>query len=101
MRTMIRIALSPIALIIHLIVAILNFVLAISSSILGIGASVFGLIGFLMLFTGDRNMAWQILMTAETCNNVSRYDGVKYGHRAAQLSSLKIPFLILYLKTKT
>ncbi len=28
------------------------------------------------------NVAWQILMTAETCNNVSRYDGVKYGHRA-------------------
>ena len=28
------------------------------------------------------NTAWQILMCAETCNNVSRYDGVKYGHRA-------------------
>ncbi len=26
--------------------------------------------------------AWQILSAAETCNNVSRYDGVKYGHRA-------------------
>lgn len=25
---------------------------------------------------------WQILMCAESCNNVSRYDGVKYGHRA-------------------
>lgn len=64
LRTMIRIALSPITLIIHLIVAILNFILAISSSILGIGASVFGLIGFLMLFTGDRNAAWQILLFA-------------------------------------
>lgn len=28
------------------------------------------------------NVAWQILMSAETCNNVSRYDGVKYGHRS-------------------
>ncbi len=28
------------------------------------------------------NVAWQILMCAETCNNVSRYDGVKYGHRS-------------------
>ena len=28
------------------------------------------------------NTAWQILMCAETCNNVSRYDGVKYGHRS-------------------
>ncbi len=28
------------------------------------------------------NVAWQILMTAETCNNISRYDGVKFGHRA-------------------
>ncbi len=25
--------------------------------------------------------AWNILMCAELCNNVSRYDGVKYGHR--------------------
>lgn len=28
------------------------------------------------------NTAWQILMCAETCNNVSRYDGVKFGHRS-------------------
>ena len=27
--------------------------------------------------------AWNILMCAELCNNVSRYDGVKYGYRAS------------------
>ncbi len=26
--------------------------------------------------------AWNVLMSAELCNNVSRYDGVKYGYRA-------------------
>lgn len=25
--------------------------------------------------------AWQIMLSAETCNNVSRYDGVKFGYR--------------------
>lgn len=33
-------------------------------------------------FFGIANTAWQILMSAETCNNVSRYDGVKFGHRS-------------------
>ena len=28
------------------------------------------------------NIAWNVLMSAELCNNVSRYDGVKYGYRA-------------------
>lgn len=28
------------------------------------------------------NAAWNILMSAELCNNVSRFDGVKYGYRA-------------------
>ena len=32
--------------------------------------------------------AWNILMSAEVCNNVSRYDGVKYGHRAAEFSNI-------------
>ena len=32
--------------------------------------------------------AWSILMSAELCNNVSRYDGVKYGYRAEQFSSI-------------
>lgn len=32
--------------------------------------------------------AWNILMCAELCNNVSRYDGVKYGYRAKEFSGL-------------
>ncbi len=34
------------------------------------------------------NTAWQILMCAETCNNVSRYDGVKYGHRSENYKNI-------------
>lgn len=43
------------------------------------------------------NTAWQILMTAETCNNVSRYDGVKYGHRASEYKNIDE----LYVNTRT
>ena len=43
------------------------------------------------------NTAWQILMCAETCNNVSRYDGVKFGHRAEQYRNIDE----LYVKTRT
>ena len=32
--------------------------------------------------------AWNILMSSELCNNVSRYDGVKYGYRAKEFSGL-------------
>lgn len=32
--------------------------------------------------------AWNILMSAEVCNNVSKYDGVKYGYRAAEFSNI-------------
>ena len=32
--------------------------------------------------------AWNILMSAELCNNVSRYDGVKYGYRAENFSGI-------------
>ena len=32
--------------------------------------------------------AWNVLMCAELCNNVSRYDGVKYGYRAQNFSGI-------------
>lgn len=32
--------------------------------------------------------AWNILMSAELCNNVSRYDGVKFGYRAQNFSGI-------------
>ncbi len=43
------------------------------------------------------NTAWQILMCAETCNNVSRYDGVKYGYRAEKYRNIDE----LYVNTRT
>ncbi len=43
------------------------------------------------------NTAWQILMTAETCNNVSRYDGVKYGHRSENYKNIDE----LYVNSRT
>lgn len=43
------------------------------------------------------NTAWQILMCAETCNNVSRYDGVKYGHRSENYRNIDE----LYVNTRT
>ncbi len=43
------------------------------------------------------NTAWQILMSAETCNNVSRYDGVKYGHRAKNYKNIDQ----LYVNSRT
>jgi len=46
---------------------------------------------------GVANTAWQILMTAETCNNVSRYDGVKYGHRASEYKNIDE----LYVNSRT
>ncbi len=43
------------------------------------------------------NTAWQILMCAETCNNLSRYDGVKYGHRAEKYRNIDE----LYINSRT
>ncbi len=43
------------------------------------------------------NTAWQILMCAETCNNISRYDGVKFGYRADKFKNIDE----LYVNTRT
>lgn len=43
------------------------------------------------------NTAWQILMTAETCNNISRYDGVKFGYRAKEYKNIDE----LYVNSRT
>lgn len=32
--------------------------------------------------------AWNILMCAEMCNNVSRYDGIKYGYRSPEYKTI-------------
>ena len=42
-------------------------------------------------------VAWNILMSAELCNNVSRYDGVKYGYRANYFTNLDE----LYVNSRT
>lgn len=34
------------------------------------------------------NAAWNMLMSAELCNNVSRYDGIKYGYRTKNYKNL-------------
>lgn len=41
--------------------------------------------------------AWQILMAAETCNNISRYDGVKFGYRTANYRNIDE----LYVNSRT
>lgn len=41
--------------------------------------------------------AWQILMSAETTNNLSRFDGVKYGYRASEYKNIDE----LYVKSRT
>lgn len=34
------------------------------------------------------NTAWNVLMSAELCNNVSRYDGVKFGYRSNNYTNI-------------
>ena len=42
-------------------------------------------------------VAWNILMCAELCNNVSRYDGVKFGYRSRNFTNLDE----LYVNSRT
>lgn len=41
--------------------------------------------------------SWQILLAAESCNNLSRFDGVKYGYRTAEYKNIDE----LYVKSRT
>ena len=45
----------------------------------------------------EAQAAWQILMSAETCNNLSRYDGVKFGYRTPNYNNIDE----LYVNTRT
>ena len=45
----------------------------------------------------EAQTAWQILMSAETTNNLSRFDGVKYGYRAPEYKNIDE----LYVKSRT
>jgi len=36
----------------------------------------------------NSKIAWNILMSAEVCNNVSKYDGVKYGYRSSNYKNI-------------
>ncbi|MBE6949099.1 MAG: hypothetical protein E7456_04565 [Ruminococcaceae bacterium] len=37
---------------------------------------------------GAANTAWNVLMAAELCNNVSRYEGVKFGYRSPNYTNI-------------
>lgn len=47
--------------------------------------------------TAQAQTAWQILMAAETTNNLSRFDGVKYGYRTADYKNIDE----LYIKSRS
>lgn len=47
--------------------------------------------------TAQAQTAWQILLAAETCNNVSKFDGVKYGYRTSSFKNIDE----LYVNTRT
>jgi Asp-tRNAAsn/Glu-tRNAGln amidotransferase A subunit and related amidases len=42
-------------------------------------------------------VAWQIMLSAETCNNISRYDGVKFGYRTPSYKDIDE----LYVNSRT
>lgn len=48
-------------------------------------------------FIHAAQIAWQILLAAETCNNLSRYDGVKFGYRTPTYKNIDD----LYVNTRT
>ena len=48
-------------------------------------------------FFEEAAAAWQILMCAETCNNLSRYDGVKFGYRSSDYKNIDE----LYVNTRS
>ncbi len=48
-------------------------------------------------FVKEAQTSWQILMSAETCNNLSRFDGVKYGYRTPEYKNIDE----LYVKSRT
>ena len=50
------------------------------------GATVVEIDGADLLKAGE---AWNVLMCAELCNNVSRYDGVKYGYRTKNYKTIE------------
>ncbi len=43
------------------------------------------------------NTVWQILLSAETCNNLSKFDGVKYGYRTPSFKNIDD----IYVGTRT
>ena len=55
------------------------------------------LVGFEMKYFDVYEQLMQILCCAELSNNISRYDGIKFGHRAKEYNSLRE----LYTKSRT
>ena len=59
---------------------------ATAAALTAVGVTVEETDGASLLAAGE---AWNILMCAELCNNVSRYDGVKYGYRAKNYKTIE------------
>ncbi len=56
------------------------------SALTAVGITVEKVDGDRLLAAGE---AWNVLFTAELCNNVSRYDGVKYGYRTKNYKTIE------------
>ncbi|MBO5653854.1 MAG: hypothetical protein J6S44_06535 [Clostridia bacterium] len=59
---------------------------ATAEAIAATGVAVEEIDGAALLKAGE---AWNVLMCAELCNNVSRYDGVKYGYRTKNYKTIE------------